>query len=45
MRNSARVIGELDAAASVRAWKFHSLKTEEKTVTAGDRYSREGPNP
>src|SRR5690606_4684355 len=34
----------LDAAASVRAC-FHSLKTEEKTVTAGDRCSREGPNP
>ena len=26
-------------------WNFHSLKTEEKTVTAGDRRSREGPNP
>jgi hypothetical protein len=24
---------------------FHSLKTEEKTVTAGDRCSKEGPNP
>jgi hypothetical protein len=24
---------------------FHSLKTEEKTVTAGGRCSREGPNP
>jgi len=35
---------ELDAAASMRKC-FHSLKTEEKTVTAGDRCSREGPNP
>jgi hypothetical protein len=35
----------LDAAASLKAWMFHSLKTEEKTVTAGDCHSREGPNP
>jgi hypothetical protein len=36
---------ELDAAASQKAWMFHSFKTEEKTVTAGDCRSREGPNP
>ena len=35
----------LDAAASTRAWMFHSLKTEEKTVTAGGRCPKEGPNP
>lgn len=34
--------GRLDAAASLRN---DSLKTEEKTVTVDDRYSREGPNP
>ena len=41
---ATRSLGGLDAAASVRAC-FHSLKTEEKTVAAGDRCSREGPNP
>ena len=36
---------ELDTAASLKAWMFHSLKTEEKTVTVSDCHSREGPNP
>ena len=41
MRNSERS----STQRRLRMWRIHSLKTEEKTVTAGDCRSREGPNP
>ena len=41
----ARLLGRARRSGVVESVDFHSLKTEEKTVTAGGRRSREGPNP
>jgi hypothetical protein len=42
---SSAVPDELRRSGVDESVEFHSLKTEEKTVTAGGRRSREGPNP
>ena len=41
----ARLLGRARRSGAGESVDFHSLKTEEKTVTAGGRRSREGPNP
>ena len=45
MRNTVPITRTGSTQRRRESVEIHSLKTEEKTVTAGDRRPREGPNP